>query len=492
MAKNKKKKEPADPAEAAARYSCSETDKAKARKWFARAGELANDKNWDYAVQCYVDGLGFWPEAVEEGHQPLRLAASERSIRGGKKPGFTETMKYTMTGKDAKKAMLNAEWLLSHAPRNISYMEGILKNANKLHCEETLEWIGPIYSNAAESEKKLNPKRFALLRGVNEDAGNRASDRGESALAVQFYERAAEALQLQSQADPKDLSLENELRDLSTKLTILKGKYESASTFTESMRDAEEQRLIHDQDRMFQADDSMQELIAAAQKDLAANPDNPGKVETLVELLCRRENEADENRALSILVDKYKAYRDYRFKMRAEDIRSKQMRRTWRAARESGDGQKAKELQIELLKFDINAYRERVQQYPTDNKFKFEYGLRLFQARKFDDAIPQFQAARAAPKIRMRAELSLGRCFYEKRFFAQASGTLSQAVNSYDIPDDALAKDLRYWLARSMEAEKRLDAARDTYGEILQLDYNFRDVRDRLQALTAGETPSES
>ena len=106
MAKEKKKKKTADPAEAAARYVTTEVDKAKARKWFVRAQELTDNKNWDYAVQCYVDGLGFWPEAVDEGHQPLRLAASERKIRGGKKPSFTETMKFTMTGKDAKKAML--------------------------------------------------------------------------------------------------------------------------------------------------------------------------------------------------------------------------------------------------------------------------------------------------------------------------------------------------------------------------------------------------
>ena len=157
MAKEKKKKQPVDPAEAAARFVTTDVDKTKARKWFVRARELADNKSWDYAVQCYVDGLGFWPEAVEEGHQPLRLAASERHFRDGKKPSFTETMKYNMTGKDAKKAMLNAAWLLSHDPFNISYMEGILKNANKLHCEEMqtndFNWIDMIVVNLKSVEE---------------------------------------------------------------------------------------------------------------------------------------------------------------------------------------------------------------------------------------------------------------------------------------------------------------------------------------------------
>lgn len=478
-----KDKEQPDAAEASARCTISEADKAKARKWFARAKELADGKNWDYAIQCYIDGLGFWPEAVEEGHQMLRVSASERTIRGGKKPGFTETMKRSMVGKDAKKAMLNAEWLLAHDPRNVSYMEGILKNANKLHCEDTLLWIGPIYGNAIESEKKLNAKRFALLRDIYEEAGDRATDRGEGTLAVQFYERAAEALRQQMQVDPKDLQLENELRDLSTKLTILKGKYESAGTFTESMRDADEQRTRHDQDRMVQDVGGLRRLIANAEKALAANPDNAGKIETLVELLCRLEDEQEERRAISLLVEKYKTFGDFRFKMRAEDIRSKQMRRALRAARDAKDAERTRRLKIELLKFEIGAYRERVKQYPTDNRMRFELASRLFQAGKFDDAIPEFQAARADAKVRIRADLYLGRCFFEKRFYAQAIGTLAKAVEAHEIPDDTLAKDLRYWLARATESDGQADRALEVYGQILELDYNFRDVRDRLQAL---------
>ncbi len=487
MAKDKKGKEQLTPAEAAARLVCTDADKAKARKWFARARELVEGKNWDYAIQCYIDGLGFWPEAVEEGHQMLRLAASERNIRGGKRPGIADTMKRSMSGKDAKKAMLNAEWLLAHDPRNISYLEGILKNANKLRCEEALLWVGPLYSNAIESEKKLSPKRFALLREIHEEAGDRASDRREAALAVQFYEGAAEALRKQMQADPKNLDIENDLRDLSTKLTILKGKYESAGTFTESMRNAEQQQGVQDQERMVQDDSDLRRLLSNAETDLESNPDNAGKVETLVGLLCRREDEKDERRAISVLVDKYKTYGDFRYKMRAEDIRAKQMRRTLRAVQERGDTDQAKKLQIELLKFEISAYRERVKQYPTDNRMRFEYALRLFQAGLFDDAIPEFQASRADPKVRMKADLHLGKCFFKKKYYPQAIGTLGKAVEAYEIPDDAIGKDLRYWLARSMAASGGIDEARKVYGQILELDYNFRDVRDRLQALNDTE-----
>lgn len=484
MAKTKKNSKDDDPALAYARYETSEADIAKARKWFVRATELTESKSFDFAIKCYVDGLGYWPEAVDEGHQPLRLAAYERNVRGGKKPGFAESMKYSMSGRDAKKAMLNAEWLLSHDPPNVSYLEGILKNANKLHCEDTIQWIAPIYKNGIESEKKLSAKRFALLREVCEEAGDRAASRKESSLAVEFYECAAEALRVQRQADPKDLTLENELRDLSTKLTILKGKYESAETFQESMRDADRQRDIHDRERMVQSDESLNRLIAGAQREVEENPDNVNKIYKLVDLLCSREDEEEEGRAIGFLVEKYKELGDYRCQQRAEDIRIKQVKRVYRRLRDAGDREEAKRARDELLTLEIRVLGERIKHYPTDNRLKFDYGTRLFQANKIDEAIPQLQAARADGKVRMQSDLYLGRCFYAKEFHAQAIGTLTQAVQSYEIADDATGKELRYWLARSLEADGRGDEARDTYGGILQMDYNFRDVRDRLERLT--------
>jgi tetratricopeptide (TPR) repeat protein len=480
-----KKKKDENPEQSYARFEVTEQDKAKARKWFDRAKQLADDKNFDYAVEGYLRGLEFWPEAVDEAHQPLRLAASERSIRGGKKPGFADTMKLSMTGKDAKKAMLNAEQLLSLDPRNLNYVEGLMRNANKLHCEDVLLWITPIYRNSLDNEKKLNPKRYQLLREVCEEAGDRASQRKEDKLSAQFYEMAADAIQAQKLANPKDLSLDNELRDLSTKLTILKGKYESAESFQESMRDADDQKAIHDKDRMITDDDDLAKLIKRAEDDLAQNPDNPGKVETLVDLLCRGERSEGENRAITLLVEKFKTYDEYRFKALAEDIKAKQVRRAIRQAKAKKDVQQAKKLTRQLLKFELDMFTERAKQYPTDNSLKYEVARRLFESGRYDDAIPHFQAARANAKVRFRADLALGRCFYEKKFYAQATGTLTQAISTYETQDDTIAKDLRYWLARSHEDDGKIDDAKRIYGEILQLDYNYRDVRQRLEDLTS-------
>ena len=66
--------------------SFSEADKKKARLWFNKAEDCRDRREYDYAIECYITGLGFWPEAVEEGHMPLRFLAMQRQQAGGKKP----------------------------------------------------------------------------------------------------------------------------------------------------------------------------------------------------------------------------------------------------------------------------------------------------------------------------------------------------------------------------------------------------------------------
>ena len=48
-----------------ARLITTEGDKAKAAKWFERARELGDKRQFDYAIEYYVSGLEFFPDAVE-------------------------------------------------------------------------------------------------------------------------------------------------------------------------------------------------------------------------------------------------------------------------------------------------------------------------------------------------------------------------------------------------------------------------------------------
>src|SRR5262245_9725339 len=99
MAKDNKEPAPGGAPEPNARHVSSEENRAKAARWFARAKELQDKHNFDYAIKCYIDGLEFWPEAVEEAHKPLRYCSLARKAAGGKKLGMLDSAKMPMIGK---------------------------------------------------------------------------------------------------------------------------------------------------------------------------------------------------------------------------------------------------------------------------------------------------------------------------------------------------------------------------------------------------------
>ncbi|MCL2330062.1 MAG: tetratricopeptide repeat protein [Phycisphaerae bacterium] len=453
---------------------------AKANECFRRAQDLVNMKNFDYAIELYISGLEHWPEAIDEGHKPCRAASL---FRGKVKLPFGSSMKWSTSGKDAKKAMLNAETLLSKEPQNIAYMEALFKNAEKAGYVATAMWIGEIYADAAVREAKP-VDRLKTLHEVYGRISDRAKD-SDPRLAITAMERALDAITKLRNLKPTDGVVANTLRDTAGKLTILKGNYSKAESFRESVHDTEGQKEIYDKDRLIQADERVDELIAVAQTRYEANPTDQRFINDLVDLLCRRENEADEKRAIKVLLDTHKATTDYRYKSRAYDIRIKQNRRAIRALRDGSNEEKLKAAEKEALQFELQVFRDRIKNYPTDMRLRYEYGRRLFEAGNYDEAIPYLQDARADRKVRYHCSLYVGRCFYKKNYYAQAIDTFREALGTYEMPDDDLGKQLNYWLGRSLEADSRTEEALKIYGQLIQWDYNYRkgDVRERIDAL---------
>lgn len=487
-----------------------EAEKAAARQWFQKAKSLVDTKNYDYAIECYINGLERWPEAVEEGHRPLYFAAMMRAAAGGKKPGTLDTIRRPTSGKDSRKAMLNAEFLMAKDPKNITYLEAAFRNAVKAGFDEAAMWLGQNYADACQVEKKPSAQRYRLLVDLYAEIGDRYTELSKSQRkmakeatdpdvrktaaaaweqtrkrAIEALERAIDAMVRLRQIDTKNLNLSSEQGDLTTRLTIVKGQYDEAESFKDSVRDSTAQARLHDVDRLVQADDRLDDLIAKARAELAESPDVAGKVFGLVDLLCKREKDEFENEAVETLLAAYRRSNNYNFKMRADDIRIRQLNRRAREISARGDRDAARKHIREQLKLELGIFEERVREYPTDLRVRFEYGKRLFKAHLHDRAIPVFQEARNDPKVRTRCGIYIGRCFFEKGYHDQAIDVLTQAIAGYEMQGDEISKDLHYWLGRSHEAAGHVADARKVYGQVLQWDYNYRDVRERMDNLRA-------
>jgi len=474
-----------DPVVRDARLVTTPEDKAKASQWFHRARELGEKRQFDYAIEYYVHGLEFWPDAVEEACKPLHACAVARRQFGGKKPGLKDTMKRSMTDKDPKQAFMNAMWLFGHEPDSLSYLDGAVKSAIRLRADSAAFWAAGVYIRALEASPKAGSKQFMQLAKQMDELGDRAGGRGESSFAISVYQLGVDALNIYRRKVPRDQAVEEAVRDISTKLTILKGKYKDSESYRDSVADLEEQRDRQDEQRSVQSDVRLDELIAKAQQEYEQNSDDQRMIKNLVDLLCRREREDEELRAISLLVNEFKRTGNYRWKHMADDIRMKQLARKSRELAQKGDEDAANEHKVSQLRFELSVFKERVDRYPTDTRMKFEYGVRNFRAGRFDEAIPLFQSARNDPKNRAACGFYLGRCFFRKGFYAEAVAILEEAIASYEIPDDEQAKSMLYWLGRAQETAGRQSDARNTYGKLMQLDYNYKDVRARLGALPA-------
>lgn len=473
----------------------SEADKTRARSWFKKADECRDRHDYDYAVECFITGLGYWPEAVEEGHMPLSSLALQRQQAGGKKPGLLDGMRKSMTGKDPRLAMLNAEHLLALDPQNSTYAEGLLKNAVRGGYLETARWAAPRVLDLLKREKKPNKSKFLAFRDALVQGADLAVQRGEHPMETWLLEQAMHGMDYLVIRSQGDDGLRNEVRDLAGRLTIARGKYEQSDSFRESLQDAESQKLLHDSERMRQGEGTLDALIEAVRKDYEANPTVGAKLNAYIDALLKAERDDRDGQAVEVLLAAYGPSRNYSLKSRADDVRLRVLKRRVdalvAAARESGgadDKQQARLAANEFRSLTLDIYRERVEQYPTDLRLKYLLARALFDAGGYDEAIPLLQAAQQDPRVRARCQVMLGRAFLEKGGAAQAVEVLREAIEKYDMVDD-ISKNMLYWLARSFEAVHNIEEAKTAYGKLLRQEYNYLDgdARKRLDALNAAK-----
>jgi len=67
-----------------------------------------------------------------------------------------------------------------------------------------------------------------------------------------------------------------------------------------------------------------------------------------------------------------------------------------------------------------------------------------------------------------------------KGWYADAIDIFTKAIDAYEVKEDNTAKELRYNLARSYEQQGDTEKALEIFRKIAQLDFAYRDVRQRV------------
>ncbi len=446
-------------------------------KFFARAEQVAETGNWDFAIEMYLEGIQREPGNLDRGHKPLREVSLKRAAMGGKAAGLIEQIKRRST-KDPVETLINAEYLLAKEPGSLGQMLSVLKAAKAAELPEVVMWICDIILEAQQLAKRREKKVLLQITQAYHE--------------VEQYEQAAKACELARQAAPDDQQVVDILKDLVTKATIKKGKYGTDEDFTKGVKDIDKQKELAEGDRIVQTKDFVKSQIEKARQEYLADPTVEGKVNSFVDYLTKTEDEAYENEAIDVLTKAHQDLGIYRFKSKIGDIRIRQMNRRYRKLIESGDKAGAAQQAKNLLAFELEEFTERSVNYPTDLGIKFELGRRQLLAGKLDDAIGSFQQAQRDPRRHLRALNYLGQAFATKGWYTEAADTYQKALNS-EMGEDR-AKEIRYNYGdvlektgdgRSTSADKLADyeRAREEFSRVAQIDYSFKDVRDRIEKL---------
>jgi len=439
----------------------------KGRAFFDRADEVASTGNWDFAIELYAQGIQREPGNLERGHIKLRDIALQRKGKGGKQPGLKDQWSHR-PGKEPEVTLANASFLLGKDPGSSQYASQVMRAAVKLELPEVIGWIASVILEQQHTAKK--PNRALCEEVVKATEG------------IEYYEHAIKACNLALQAAPDTPALEDKLAELSANYTIQKGKYgDKTSSFTDAIADKEKQQALMEEDATFKSDDYLQKQIEKATKDYEAEPTLHGKINALADALLQYEEESYESQAIDIL---NKAWRDtsaFQFKLRVGDIKIKQYRRKVRDLKEKGDLPAAKKLAKEQLEFEIAEYKERTENYPTDLKLKYEYGRRMYLIGQLDEAITILQQAQRNPSYHARSMNYLGQAFMKKKWWQEAVDTFEKVLQG-EI-SEAGSKDIRYNLSLCYMQMDRLKEAQEQLSLIAQIDYNFKDVRDKLDLL---------
>lgn len=352
---------------------------------------------------------------------------------------------------------------------------------------------------------KSNPWDAGVLADVGRAVGEMDYDEGEveflkqaldadpedaetNRLLGRAYERtgqfipAAECFTRVLRAKPKDEEAMRAMSNLAVKRTIEKGGYEDAKT-AQDVRAAKRGASI--------ADDEESEL-SPEEKLLRAIDKDPADKEAYLELNDLYVKEEMFEKGVHLMKKALDALGggDIMLRERFEDNQLKFARQQLTIAEQKFAAEKTPEAELlyKRMKAEMNnketeIYAKRCERYPTNLGFKYELAVRLQRAGKVQEAIKLFQEARSDLKRKGLVLMALGDCFYSIKQYRLALQHYEQAESEISARDPDLHKGVIYKAGRLAEYLKEWDSAEKYYNMLAAIDFNFKDVAQRLDKI---------
>lgn len=298
---------------------------------------------------------------------------------------------------------------------------------------------------------------------------------------------------------PTDLQASRVVKNLAAEMTMSQGVEAAAtgSDYRKMIKDTKTAQKLEDQQRTLKTADEVERAVAYKKEELEKKPDDwrlwrdLGDLEARLKAWDRAEEAYRKAIALEPVNPTLKmSLGNLAFKKFDERILAL---KTAIKADPAGAEAKGRLAQVEKERtaFAVEEYAWRAKEHPTDPNIRFEHGEALYRAGRTREAIGEFQFSVKDLKRKTMSLLRLGECF-------RREGQIDLSVKQYERALEDLTsmneakKAVLYALGDAYEKQERLADAKKAWDELYEADINFRDIPKRLEALNArikGQAP---
>jgi hypothetical protein len=461
----------------------------KAKQFFDHAKAVAEAANYDYAIECYVNGLRHDPMNLPA-HEALREVAKKRRVAGGKAAGAFEVLGFK--GKDVvEKMTLVAERIWAMKPLDPDKLVDFIKAAAYAHVPEqgidmkdVMKWAASLILKERAFERPATLNHYVIVT--------------DHLFMVGEYPSAVEACRVALSMDRNNPVLQQRLKDIDTQRALSESQEKSREQGSRGiMKNAKEQDELYRSENAAN-EDQVEENIRVAKRNWDAAPDDTSLMQKYIAALMKPEADKFDEIAITTLREVYEKTTMYRYKSQIGDMRIRMYDRRHRELKKQFDAapdnvELKKKIQDNLrakLLFEVGEFAERVKEIPTDRALKYEYARRLLDTGKVEEAIGLLQVAKTDARLTTKANHVLGRAFMKQNWIDLAISAFEEGLRSHATPTDKAGLDMHYCLMDAKEKQavatndiKLLVEAQKHASFIMQNDIKFLDVRTRLDGM---------
>ena len=435
-------------------------------------------KNYSYAVSlCHAvlkESSGFL-----DARKLARNSAAADLVGKKKKKGLfggssLSLMKIPSMGKkDPEGALMALEKELVKDPFDGQGNDLLFDNALRLNMLNTAAF-------ALETVRKGSPENTKLLHKL-----------AEHYLARDMPDLAADVYNDIVKQDATDIDAVKGAKDATARASMKKQKWEEAQSFRDVMKSGDEAAELEAANRAAMTRDQMLDKLGKLSEEYAGDNENLALVKEIADLYEQLE---DWPNAYSFYQYAYDlSNKDVALQNKAAYMKDKaaefQLSELKVACESDPENTELKEQYEQMLSErtseQVDEAQQRVDRNPTDPQLRYELGLALYNAGNHSDAIPHLQQATRNPHIRTRVLLLLGRTFRAKNMHDLAIKQLADALADLHGMDGT-KKEVLYEKGLIHEDMNDKESALDSFKQIYEVDYGYRDVAKRVEESYSG------